>query len=144
MRKSDAATARFMSGFTCSGAVFSSFAEDLGLDGETANKIACGFGAGVSKTGNLCGAVSGAVLVIGLKHGKGRSGDDAATEKTRAVVREFIREFTARHGTVNCTDLPGYNLSIPDEYEKARRAGLFRGTCPVFVRDAAGILERIL
>jgi len=85
-----------MSRFTCSAAVFSAFSKDLNLDSDTAKKIACGFGAGISKTGNICGAVSGAVMVIGLKYGKTEAGDDAATEKTRALVRQFIQDFTKR------------------------------------------------
>ncbi|MDD1706335.1 MAG: C-GCAxxG-C-C family protein, partial [Methanoregulaceae archaeon] len=89
-------------------------------------------------------AVSGSILVIGLKYGKAHRGDDGATEKTRALVRECIREFTARNGSVNCTELLGYNLSDPEEYEKARLAGLFTTKCPSLVRDATEILERIL
>ena len=144
MTKSDEALATFMSGFTCSSAVFSTFSEEIGLDPDTAKKVACGFGAGISKTGNICGAVSGAILVIGLKYGKKNKGDDAATEKTRGLVREFIREFTARHGSVNCTELLGYNLSDPEDYEKARVSRLFVTKCPELVRDAASILEKIL
>jgi len=49
-----------------------------------------------------------------------------------------------RHGFVNCTDLPGYDLSNPEEYERARLSGLFHTKCPELVRDAAAILERIL
>jgi C_GCAxxG_C_C family probable redox protein len=124
--------------------VFSSFSEELGLDPETAKKISCGFGAGISKTGNICGAVSGAIMVIGLKYGKTKQGDDAATEKTRALVREFMKEFTERHGSVNCTELLGFNLSNPEEYEKARDNKLFVTKCPEFVGDATAILEKIL
>lgn len=96
MTKSDHALASFRKGFTCSSAVFSAFSDEMGLDSETATKIACGFGGGISKTGNICGAVSGAIMVIGLKYGKTIQGDDAATEKTRALVREFMQEFTKR------------------------------------------------
>jgi C_GCAxxG_C_C family probable redox protein len=124
--------------------VFSSFSEELGLDPETAKKISCGFGAGISKTGNICRAVSGAIMVIGLKYGKTREGDDAATEKTRALVREFMQEFTERHGSVNCTELLGYNLSNPGEYEKAHDNKLFVTKCPELVGDATAILEKIL
>jgi C_GCAxxG_C_C family probable redox protein len=144
MTKTDDALACFMSGFTCSSAVFSAFSGELGLDPETAKKCSCGFGAGISKTGNLCGAVSGAILVIGLKFGKTKKGDDAATEKTRTLVRQFMHEFTERHGSVNCTELLGYNLSIPDEYKRARESRLFVTKCPDLVRDAADILEKIL
>jgi C_GCAxxG_C_C family probable redox protein len=124
--------------------VFSSFSEELGLDPETAKKISCGFGAGISKTGNICGAASGAIMVIGLKYGKTKEGDDAATEKTRALVREFMKEFTEHHGSVNCTELLGFNLSNPEEYEKARDNKLFVTKCPELVGDATAILEKIL
>jgi C_GCAxxG_C_C family probable redox protein len=144
MTKSDQALSSFKKGFTCSSAVLSAFSEELGLDSGTAKKIACGFGAGISKSGNICGAVSGAILVIGLKYGKTKQGDDAATEKTRALVREFMQEFGQRHGSVNCTDLLGYNLSKPDEYVKARDSTLFVTKCPELVSDAAAILEKIL
>jgi len=144
MTKLDYALASFRNGFTCSAAVFSAFSEDLGLDQETAKRCSCGFGAGISKTGNICGAVSGAILAIGLKYGKTKQGDDAATEKTRALVWEFMQEFTKRHGSVNCTELLGYNLSNPDEYEKARNNKLFVTKCPELVGDATAILEKIL
>jgi C_GCAxxG_C_C family probable redox protein len=144
MTKSDEAYRCFMSRFTCSSAVFSAFSDDLGLDPDTAKKIACGFGAGISKTGNICGAVSGAIMVIGLKYGKTDVGDDAATDKTRALVRQFIQEFTAKNGSVNCTDLLGYDLSDPGSYDAARDSGIFTTKCPALVRDAADILEKIL
>jgi C_GCAxxG_C_C family probable redox protein len=144
MTKSDEAYRSFMSRFTCSAAVFSAFSDDLGLDPDTAKKIACGFGAGVSKTGNICGAVSGAIMVIGLKYGKTDVGDEAATEKTRALVRQFIREFTLKNGSVSCTDLLEHDLSDPEDYDAARDSGVFTSKCPALVRDAADILERIL
>ena len=130
MTKSDSALASFNQGITCSSAVFSAFSEELGLDDKTAKKIACGFGAGISRTGNICGAVSGAIMVIGLKYGTAEQGDDAATEKTRALTRKFMQEFTARNGSVNCTELLGFNLNNQDDYEAAAKAKLFRTKCP--------------
>jgi C_GCAxxG_C_C family probable redox protein len=131
-----------MSKFTCSAAVFSTFSDDLGLDPAIAKKITCGFGAGISKTRNICGAVSGGIMVIG-RYGKAEAADEVATEKTRAFVRQFIREFTAKNGSVGCTDLLGYDLSDPDDYEAAKASGVFTSTCPALVRDAADILEKI-
>ena len=144
MSKPDDALTAFNSGFTCSSAVFSAFADDLGLTGDLAKKIACGFGAGVSRTGNICGAVSGAILVIGLKYKKAEEGDNAGSEKTRTRVRQFINEFTEKNGSISCTGLLGYDLSDSDEYEQARAENLFRTKCPQYVRDAALILERML
>jgi len=144
MTRSDTATKIFASGITCSASVFSVFAKELGLDEKTARKIACGFGAGISKTGNICGAVSGAIMVIGLKYGKTDANDEAATEKTRALVRQFIQEFSQKNGSVRCTELLGYDLSDPDAYAKARDNSIFTTKCPALVRDAADILEKIL
>jgi C_GCAxxG_C_C family probable redox protein len=144
MTKADEAYQCFMSRFTCSAAVLSAFSEELGLDPALAKKIACGFGAGLSKTGNICGAVSGGIMVIGLKYGKTKACDDAATETTRALTRQFIREFTQKNGSVHCTDLLEYDLSDPSAYEAAQKSGVFTTKCPALVRDAADILERIL
>lgn len=142
--KSDEAIRIFLQRFTCSAAVFSAFSHELGLSEDIAKKIGCGFGAGISRTGNMCGAASGAIMVIGLKYGKTEAADDAATEMTRARVRQFIGEFTRKNGSVNCTELLGYNLSDPQEYELARKSGLFVTKCPVLVRDAVEMLEGIL
>lgn len=144
MTKADDAHRSFLKRFTCSAAVFSSFSEELGLDPDTAKKIACGFGGGVSHTGNICGAVSGAIMVIGLKFGKCVEGDDAATQKTRELTRRFIDGFTEKNGSINCTELLGYNLHRPDEYAQARDLELFATTCPLLVRDAAEIVEMLI
>jgi C_GCAxxG_C_C family probable redox protein len=116
--------------------------DDLGLDPDQAKKIACGFGAGISKTGNIRGAVSGAIMVIGLKYGKTERDYDEATEKTHALTRKFIDEFSRKNGSVNCSQLLGYNLSDPEEYARARDAGLFVTKCEALVRDAADILDK--
>lgn len=145
MTKSDDAAVSFAKGITCSASVFGAFAQDLGLDEKIARKIACGFGAGISRTGNICGAVSGAIMVIGLKYGKEVPGDDGgATDKTRTLTRQFIQEFEQKHGSANCTGILGHDLSVQAEYDEAAKANLFKTKCPDCVRDAAEILERIL
>jgi len=91
MSRTETACESISKGITCSAAVFSAFSSEMGLDVKTARKIACGFGGGVSKTGNICGAVSGAIMVIGLNYGKEVPGDDGgAPKKTRALTRQFI------------------------------------------------------
>ena len=144
MTRPDDAAAGFREGFSSSKAVISSFSKDLGLDKETARKISCGFGAGMAQTGNICGAVTGAIMVIGLKCGKAAGGDDAAKERTYALVQEFITKFRAKNGSINCTELLGYDLSDTHAYAAARDSGLFLSKCPALVRDAADILEKIL
>jgi C_GCAxxG_C_C family probable redox protein len=94
--------------------------------------------------GLTCGAVIGALLVIGLKHGRTRAEDDAAKEKTYALVRKLAGEFKARHGSIVCRELMGIDLDTPEGHERALELGLFEKRCSVYVRDAVEILERIL
>jgi hypothetical protein len=82
------------------------------------------------------------VLMIGLKYGKIKQGDSKATGKTRALYRKLRREFSKRNGSVNCTELLGYDLDKPEEYERARESGLFGTKCPDIVGDAIENLEK--
>jgi len=144
MTRPDDAAAGFRQGFSSSQAVVSSFSEDLGLDKETARKISCGFGAGMARTGNICGAVTGSMMVIGLKYGKATSDDDAAKERTYALVQEFIPKFRAKNGSINCTELLGYDLRNPEQRKQAHVSNAVATKCPEFARDAAEILEKLL
>jgi C_GCAxxG_C_C family probable redox protein len=143
-KRSADAVAAFSRGASCSMAIFSAYAPGLGLDAETATSIASPFGAGISRTGEICGVVSGALMVIGLAQRKEDIRDAASREKVYALSRRFIGEFTARNGSVMCTDLVGYDLSQQDQYREAREQKAFATRCPKLVRDAGEILEEIL
>jgi len=142
--KAEQAEAIFHEGFNCSQAVFGTFSEDMGISREQALKIACGFGSGLSQTGDLCGAVTGAVMVIGLKYGKSEAEDYASTAKTYKLTGQFIEEFRKINGSVNCTELVGYNLSNEKELQQARDSGVFRSICPKMVKNAVEVLEMLL
>ncbi|WP_440949696.1 C-GCAxxG-C-C family protein [Methanosphaerula subterraneus] len=144
MTKADEAVASFKSGFSCSQAVLSSFSEELGLDRDTANSVACGFGGGIARTGNICGAVAGAIMVIGMKYGMTRLDDNAAREKTYALVQQFIRDYTTKNGSITCPDLLGYDMADPMQFKEAREKKVAARICPGLVEDAVIVLERIL
>jgi len=124
--------------------VLSSFGEELGLDHELALRIAGAFGGGMARMGEQCGAVTGALMVIGLKHGKTQAGDDGAREKTYELVGEFVKIFKSRHGSICCRELLGYDLSNPEGRKAAYEQGLFTTLCPQIVKNATEILEEIL
>jgi C_GCAxxG_C_C family probable redox protein len=144
MTKSGEAVACFKGGFSCTQALLSTFSEELGMDRKNACKVASGFGGGVGRTGNICGAVSGAIMVIGLKYGKATPENCAERERTYELVREFVREYTALHGSVNCTDLLGYDLSDPAAHAEAQEKRIAGQKCPKYVEDAVQILEKII
>ncbi len=134
----------FAQGFSCSQSVLAAFSEDLGLDSVTALKIGCGFGAGCARTGQTCGAVTGAYVVIGLKHGKAEPEDSDSREKTYAMVSEFNRRFLDAYNSLNCTELTGFFLGDSAEYQKAAESGVFEITCMGIIEKSAAILQDIL
>jgi C_GCAxxG_C_C family probable redox protein len=140
-KQADEAVAAFKRGLSCSQAILSVYGRDLGVDHETAVKIASAFGAGVAKTGEICGAVSGALMVIGLSQRPEDIHDATSREKVYAKARKFLEEFTARNGSVNCTELVGYDLSDPKQFAEAREKKVFATRCSKLVREAGEILE---
>jgi C_GCAxxG_C_C family probable redox protein len=124
--------------------VLSSFGEELGLDRERALRVAGAFGGGIARMGETCGAVTGALMVIGLKYGKTKAKDEGARDKTYELVGEFVARFKDRHGSIVCKELLGCDLSNPEGLKIASEKGLFDTLCPQFVRDATEILEEIL
>ncbi|MDD1693646.1 MAG: C-GCAxxG-C-C family protein [Methanoregula sp.] len=142
--KGEDAAALFTGGWSCSQAVCCAFAKDFGIDEKTALRLSCSLGGGMSHTGNTCGAVSGALMVIGMRYGRTALDDLASKEKTYEVAQEFVKEFTRRNHSVNCTELLGHDLSNPDELAVAREKKLFHTKCAKFVCDAGDILEGML
>jgi C_GCAxxG_C_C family probable redox protein len=142
--RSDLAVQAFSGGLNCAQAVATAFAGDYGMDEVVIRKLACGFGGGLSHTGRTCGAVSGAVLVLSLASGTAVPGDREGKERCYVMVREFLRLFGDRHGSVDCTALVGYDLSDPRGLEAARKAGAFSTRCNRYVRDAVEIIEDVL
>ena len=135
------AVSRFDDGCSCSQAVFSTYAEPLGMSGETALRVAAGFGGGMGRMGHTCGAVTGAFMALGLKYG---GPDSEAKEKTYELVREFANRFKARHGSLNCIDLLGYDISTSEGRQRIKQQNLHSTLCSQIVRDAAEILEALL
>jgi C_GCAxxG_C_C family probable redox protein len=127
----------------CAQSVLTAFSEDFGLNKDTAYNIAQGFGGGMHING-ACGAVTGAYMALGLANPISKDNPRQSMEKTGALIAEFNRRFKEKHGALNCTELLGYNLSVPEEAKKAFDAGLFATKCPEFVKDAAKIVEDLL
>lgn len=138
--KSEKAVELFKKGLNCSQAVFVSFCEDYGLGSELALKIGCGFGGGV-RSGEICGAVSGAVMVIGLKYGNGSIEDLEAKKNCYAKTSEFLAKFREMNGSVVCRDLLGCDISTESGLQLAKDKGLFSTTCVDMVRSSSELLE---
>ncbi|MBN2411250.1 C_GCAxxG_C_C family protein [candidate division KSB1 bacterium] len=144
MNNIEKAVAFFNNGYNCSQSILATFAPQLGLDEKTALKIACGFGGGMGRQGNTCGAVSGAYMVLGLKFGETNAENKNAKADTYKHVQEFAELFQARNKTTRCNDLLGYDISSPEDRQIITGKNLFNTLCPGLVKDAAEILQKML
>jgi len=143
--KNDIAVRKFLAGYNCAQAVLYAFCGDLGLDADTALRLACGFGAGMARKQEVCGAVSGGMLAIGLKHGRGEGQDRTPTERTYGKVRELMSRFESKHGTCICrTLLDGCDLNTPDGQRCFKESDLLNKTCAGCVRTVVEAVEALL
>jgi C_GCAxxG_C_C family probable redox protein len=144
MSQVEKAVSCFKEGYMCSQAVLSAYAGQFGMDRETALKVSAAFGGGMGRMGEICGAVTGAFMVLGLKYGRTLVQDTKSHEKTNRLVREFVDKFKSVNGSIVCRDLLGCDLSTP-EGQKVFVDKKMRDTlCTKFVRDAAEIVGQLL
>jgi C_GCAxxG_C_C family probable redox protein len=140
----NSAESSFRSGFNCAQAVLTSFADRFDTDKETLFKISNGFGGGMGRKQEVCGAVTGAILAIGLLHGRGEIDSVEKQETTYRKVRELIDAFTKEFGTITCSELlPGCNLLTEDGQKMFREQGL-KENCCTYVRRANEITQEII
>jgi C_GCAxxG_C_C family probable redox protein len=143
--KSDIAVAKFLQGYNCAQAVLYTFSDELGIDKNTALKIATGFGAGMGRKQEVCGAVTGGIMVIGLKYGRGERDERKVMDQAYVKVRELMNRFSQKHGTFICRKLVGECELTTDEGQKEyREKDLLHNICGPCVGTVAEILEDIL
>jgi C_GCAxxG_C_C family probable redox protein len=136
------ATELFRQGCACSQAILAVYGEPLGLPFGQALKIASGFAGGM-RMAETCGAVTGAIMVLGLRH----ASEDCTTRERRskvyARVLDFLERFRKRNGSAICRELLGCDISTPEGMKQAQQQNLFESTCVKLVQDAAEILEEM-
>ena len=140
---SEQAVTCFRGGINCAQALLSTYGPRFGLDSGIALKVAGAFGSGMGM-GETCGAVTGALMVIGLKHSRIKGGVYLTREKTYDLAAEFITRFKERNSTTECRELLGCNVNTREGFKEAKKEKHFTKICPKFVQDAADILEEML
>ena len=101
-----------------------------------------GLGAGMGRKQEVCGAVTGGILVLGLRHGRGARDDHSATELTYLRTRELMQRFSAKHGSCLCRQLlQGYDLATQEGLQRAKADGVINKVCRSCVQTVVEILE---
>lgn len=131
----------FKSGFSCSQAVLVPYSEELNLSRETALKISCSFGGGLGGAGKTCGALTGAIMVVGLKCGTTEATDLEAKKLACEKTKELVEIFEKNHGSTNCNELLGFERSNLSGAELMAKQQIFHNTCPNFLETVVSFLE---
>jgi C_GCAxxG_C_C family probable redox protein len=131
----------FAAGLYCAESVVLSLARAQGLESDLLPRVATAFCGGMSRTCGTCGALTGAMMGIGLALGRSRPGESVqpAYEATQRLVAEFEQEFGAR----DCHVLLGCDLGTPEGQAMFREDGLAE-LCVAYTGKAAEIAARIL
>lgn len=144
MSRIDDALATFAEGFNCAQSIAAIYGPPYGVPRETCLQLATPFGGGMGRTGQACGVVSGAVLVIGLATGTRDATDAHGKQRCYQITRAFIERFIAAHGAVTCPALLGFDLGTTEGLEQAKIHDIHHTVCPAFVRTAAELLDAVL
>jgi C_GCAxxG_C_C family probable redox protein len=138
----ETAAARFLKGYNCAQSVLLTIFEHWNGKNEVIPKIATAFGGGIGRCGSVCGALTGGVMAIGIKYG---TNEPSVEKRLRAysLANKFFKQFEEQHGSVLCRELIGYDLSNPEELDKARKEKVYEEKCANFVRKTVEILAEL-
>lgn len=137
----DQAVELFKGGLACSQAILATYGPLYGLSYDDAIRVARGFGGGMGRLSETCGAVTGAFMVFGLKF----DGSDKPTKEANyALIQEFSRQFKQEHCSLNCGKLLGCDLNQPEGQAYFREHDMMQSHCIKYVRHAAEIVEELI
>lgn len=143
--KTEVAVEKFLSGYNCAQSVLYAYAPELGLDQETALKLPTGLGAGMGRRGEVCGAVTGGILVLGLRYGRGAQQDRSATEVAYRKTEELMAGFEQRYGSCTCRVLlEGCDLRTAEGQQYVKEHDFLHTICAKCVETVAELLEGLM
>jgi len=135
----------FRNKFNCSQSVLAAFGTEYGLSGDECLKIATAFGGGMGRQQHICGAITGALMVLGLRYGKGLNDPEEKKRYTYQKTKEFFDEFKRLNGSENCLELlDGLNMNDPDDNKIIVERNYYAIRCEKYVSDAVNILSEII
>jgi len=140
----DKALAHFKEGYACSETILLSFAESNYIRSEVIPKIASGFGGGVARMGSICGALTGAIMAIGLKYGRNNANDKEAYELCLKKSSKCCKKFEQEFGSILCFDLINCDLLTSKGRYNYRKLGLKEEKCSNYVKRAVEIVLSLI
>lgn len=143
--KGEMAYQNFLSGYNCTQSIAVAFAEELGLDKETAARLSSGFGGGMGRMREVCGTFSGVVFVLSALYGYSEPKDLTAKKELYEKIRVLADKFREDNGSIICRVLLGLDKPEESATPEARTPEYYKKRpCPELCRYAANLLEEFI
>lgn len=143
--RADKAVDLFVDGYNCSQAVFMAFADKFDIDKTTAAALSTSFGGGIGRLREMCGAVSGGAMLLGLKYPHLHPSDTSFKDKNYQIVQNFALEFKKKIGSYNCDDiLDIFSVQDTSNTMTETKKLYAEKPCARCVRVAAELIEKEL
>ena len=142
--KTEDAIDLFRTGMNCAQAVLMTFSEELDYDREMAARTSCGFGGGMGRLQETCGAATGSFMVLGIHYCKKYPANTDRKETTYTAIQKFNREFLAIHGTMNCKSLLKVDLKTDEGQKILKENNLSEIVCEKCISDSINIVEGLI
>jgi len=134
----------FRSGLNCAQSIVMVFAEDLKLDRELAVSVSCGFGGGMGRLQETCGAATGSFIVLGTNSCRNHSDNSDRKEAAYSDIQKFREKFTSIYGTMNCKELLKANLRTEEGQQRVKENNLTEIVCEKCIVDAVKITGELM
>jgi C_GCAxxG_C_C family probable redox protein len=142
--KENEAIQSFRSGANCAQAVLTTYSDDLNLDNYLAMSISSGFGGGMGRLQETCGAVTGAFMVLGLYNSNRFTDNQDKKEKTYSMIQKFSQKFRTIHGSIHCSTLLNCDLKTNEGQAYMKENKLVEKVCEKCISTSIGLLEELL
>jgi C_GCAxxG_C_C family probable redox protein len=131
----------FRSGLNCAQSVVTAYADELNFNSEEALFLSCGFGGGMGRLQETCGAVTGSYMVLGVYNCRKVADNAGRKEATYSMVQKFSAKFNELNGTTNCRSLLNCDLRTEDGNRYAKENNLFGTICERCITDSVKIVN---
>jgi C_GCAxxG_C_C family probable redox protein len=133
----------FRSGLNCAQAVLTAYSEEMKFDNNLALSVSCGFGGGMGRLQETCGAVTGSFMVLGIFNCKKLTDNKDRKEATYSMIQKFSQEFKQINGTTDCLELLKCYLKTEEGNRYAKENNLFGTICEKCISDSVRIIKSL-
>lgn len=144
LQKIETAIDSFKLGLNCAQSVLTAYTNEFKLDNSAALAVTCGFGAGMGRLQETCGAVTGSFMILGIYNCREYSDNHERKERTYSMIQRFADEFKSIHGAIDCKTLLKCDLRTEDGQSKMRNANLQEKVCERCISDSIRIIEELI